>query len=345
MQSNPHAPEDNMRPVVLGMHFDAVTVPQALDHFFEIAAMPPGPRGCRIAATVNVDFIVNTYCATKSTPRNPALARVLRRAELVIADGMPLVWLSRLIGTPLPERVTGADMVPLIAERAARDHVKLYFLGGKEEYTRSAAEILTKRYPGLEIAGIDTPFVKLDAPDAAEQDREICRKINESGASILLVGFGNPKQEIWAERNRANLKCGIAVGIGGTFNFIAGAVKRAPDWMRHSGTEWIFRIIQEPGRLWKRYGFGLLVFNTMALSAFLNRPRKGGANVTESQDVPGALATTGRGRFSPEALQAILDAYVAADSPVEIKGLSCRQRRQLRAQRMIDMIATENRNA
>lgn len=341
MQSNPPVPEEKPRPVVLGMHFDAVTVQQALDRFFELATMPRGPRGCRIAATVNVDFIVNTYRATKSTPRNPALARVLRRAELVIADGMPLVWLSRLIGTPLPERVTGADMVPLIAERAARDHVKLYFLGGKEEYTRSAADILTKRYPGLEIVGIDTPFVKLDDPDAEKLDLEICRKINESGADILLVGFGNPKQEIWAERNRANLKCGIAVGIGGTFNFIAGAVKRAPDWMRHTGTEWIFRIIQEPGRLWKRYGFGLLVFNTMALFAFLNRPRKGGADVTASTDTPGELTTTGRGRFSPEALQTILDTYASADAPIEIKGLSGRQRRQLRAHRMIDLIATE----
>ena len=333
MPSNPPGP--NPRPVILGMHFDALTGQQALDRFFELAAMPPGPRGCRITATVNVDFIVNTYCATKSAPRNPALANVLRRAELVIADGMPLVWLSRLLGTPLPERVTGADMVPLIAERAARDRVKLYFLGGTEKYTRMAAEILTERYPGLEIAGIDTPFVKLDAPDAEAQDREICRKINESGASILLVGFGNPKQEIWAERNRANLKCGVAIGIGGTFNFIAGAVKRAPAWMRHSGTEWIFRIIQEPGRLWKRYGFGLLVFNTMAFFAFLNRPRKGGANVVPG-DNPGVLIPSGRGRFSPEALQAILDA--SSDGPVEIEGISGRQLRQLRAQRMSDLI-------
>ena len=334
MPSNPPAPE--LRPVVLGMRFDALTVSHALDRFFELAVAPRGPRGCRVAATVNVDFVVNTYCATKSTPRNPPLANVLRRAELVIADGMPLVWLSRLLGTPLPERVTGADMVPLIAERAAKEHVKLYFLGGAEKYTRMAADILTQRYPGLEIAGIDTPFVKLDAPDAAELDREICRKINESGASILLIGFGNPKQEIWVERNRANLNCGIAIGIGGTFNFIAGAVKRAPDWMRKSGTEWIFRIVQEPGRLWKRYGFGLLVFNSMALSAFLRRPRKGGAGVRPGT-VPGTLAVTGRGRFSPEALGDILDA--SADGPVAIDGLSGRQLRQLRAQKMLDVLA------
>ena len=334
MPSNPPLPD--LRPVVLGMRFDALTVPQAMDRFFELAAAPRGPRGCRVAATVNVDFVVNTYCATKSTPRNPALANVLRRAELVIADGMPLVWLSRLLGTPLPERVTGADLVPLIAERAAKEHVKLYFLGGAEKYTRMAADILTQRYPGLEIAGIDTPFVKLDAPDAAELDREICRKINESGASILLIGFGNPKQEIWVERNRANLNCGIAIGIGGTFNFIAGAVKRAPDWMRKSGTEWIFRIIQEPGRLWKRYGFGLLVFNTMALSAFLRRPRGGGAGVRPGT-TPDSLVVTGRGRFSPEALGDILDA--SAEHPVVIEGLSGRQRRQLRAQKMLDLIA------
>ena len=339
MQSNPPVC-DSFRPVVLGMHFDALDVSGALNRFFELAAMPPGPRGCRIAATVNVDFVVNTYRALKSTPRNPALAAVLRRAELVIPDGMPLVWLSRLLGTPLPERVTGADLVPMIAERAARDHVKLYFLGGAEEYTRRAAEILTERYPGLEIAGIDTPFVKLDAPDAEQLDREICRKINESGASILLVGFGNPKQEIWAERNRANLKCGIAVGIGGTFNFIAGAVKRAPDWMRRSGTEWIFRIIQEPGRLWKRYGFGLLVFNTMAFFSFLNRPCKGGAGVTPDENDPHVLAATGRGRFSPEALGAILDA--AVDGPIKIRNLSRRQRRQLWAQHMADLLVCED---
>ena len=334
MPSNP--PESESRPVVLGMRFDALTVPQALDRFFELAAMPQGPRGCRIAATVNVDFIVNTYRATSAEPRNPALANILRRAEYVVPDGMPLVWLSRLIGTPLPERVTGADLVPLIAERAARDHVKLYFLGGKEEYTRKAAAILTERYPGLEIVGIDSPFVKLDAPDAADLDRAICRRINDSGASILLVGFGNPKQELWVERNRANLKCGIAIGIGGTFNFIAGAVKRAPEWMRRSGTEWIYRIVQEPGRLWKRYGYGLLVFNTMAFFAFLNRPRRHGAAVTPGT-APGVLVASGRGRFSPEALGTILDA--SASGPVRIENLSRRQLRQLRANRMSDLLA------
>lgn len=332
MPSN--SPGSEVRPVLFGLPFDALTVRQALDRIFEYAACPPGARGCRIAVTVNVDFIVNTYYALKSDPVDPALAKVLRRAELVVADGMPLVWLSRLLGTPLPERVAGADLVPMIAERAAREGRKLYFLGGREEYTRRAAEILQARFPGLQIA-MESPFVKLDAPDAAEQDREICGRINASGASILLVGFGNPKQELWLERNRRNLHCGIAIGVGGTFNFIAGAVKRAPQWMRRSGLEWIYRLIQEPARLWRRYGIGLMQFNVMAVGALLTRPRACGAEVRP--DGAGGLTVSGRGRFSPQALQAILTA--SAESPVRVAGVSRRQWRQLRAHRLADLIA------
>ena len=327
-------PETEYRPVLFGIPFDALDTAQVMDRIFEFAALPPGERGCRIGATVNVDFIVNTYYALRSEPFNPALAAVLRRAELVIADGMPLVWLSRLLGTPLPERVAGSDLVPMIAERAVAEGKKLYFLGGREEYTRRAAELFRARYPGLEIE-LSAPFVDLDAPDAAEADRAICDRINASGASILLVGFGNPKQELWLERNRRNLHCGIGIGVGGTFNFIAGAVKRAPDWMRNSGTEWIYRIIQEPGRLWKRYGIGLLQFNTMALAALFNRPRRHGAEVVRDEKT-GALAVTCRKRFSPRALSTILTA--SADGPIVINGISRRQLRQLAAHRMRDLV-------
>ena len=328
-------PKNDARPVLFGLPFDALTESRTLDRIFEFAALPQEARGCRIAATVNVDFIVNTYYAFKSAPADPALARVLRRAELVVADGMPLVWLSRLLGTPLPERVAGSDLVPMIAERAAREGCKLYFLGGREEYTRKAAELLRARYPGLEVE-VDAPFVKLDAPDAAELDREICRRINASGARILLVGFGNPKQELWLERNRRNLDCGIAIGVGGTFNFIAGAVKRAPEWMRRSGTEWIYRIIQEPGRLWKRYFVGLLQFNIMAFGALLTRPRRGGAEVIRDERT-GNLSVTGRGLFSPHALQTIL--HAAATAPVRIGNIGRFRMRQLRAHRLADLVS------
>ena len=332
MQS-PH-PETEYRPVLFGLPFDALDTARTMDRIFEFAELPPGDRGCRIGVTVNVDFLVNTYYALRSEPRNPRLAAVMRRAELVIADGMPIVWLSRLLGTPLPERVAGSDLVPMIAERAAKEGKKLYFLGGREEYTRCAAERLMACHPGLEIE-MASPFVNLDDPASIEADREICERINASGASILLVGFGNPKQELWLERNRRNLNCGIGIGVGGTFNFIAGAIRRAPDWMRRSGTEWIYRLIQEPGRLWKRYGIGLLQFNTMALGALLTRPRRGGAELVRDENT-GALTVTGRGFFSPQAFSAILAA--AAEHPVKIGGISRRQLRQLAAHRMRDLV-------
>ena len=322
------------RPVIFGMPFDALTERQALDRIFELANRPLDENGCRIAATVNVDFIVNTYFAVKKQPRNPALARILRRADLVVPDGMPMVWLSRLLGTPLPERVTGADLVPQIAERAAKEKCKLYFLGGSEESAARSAELLKGRYPGLEIE-IDTPFVRLDAPDVAEKDAEICRRINVSGAKILLVGFGNPKQELWLERNRRQLSCGVGIGVGGTFNFLAGKVKRAPQWMRKSGTEWIYRVIQEPGRLWKRYCAGLFIFGVMALRALCARPLPGGAGVSPDEEGKG-LKVTGKKRFSPEALETILRS--AKERPVSIAGLSGRQRRQLRANKLADLI-------
>lgn len=322
------------RPVLLGISFDAMTVQQALDRIFELAANPADRTGCRIAATVNVDFVVNTHFAVKNQPRNPALARILRRADLVVSDGMPLVWLSRLLGTPLPERVTGADLVPLIAQRAAKEKRKLFFLGGSEESANSAAGLLKERCPGLEIE-IETPFVRLDAPDAAEKDAEICRRINASGAAILLVGFGNPKQELWLERNRYQLSCGIGIGVGGTFNFLAGKVKRAPQWMRKTGTEWIYRVIQEPGRLWKRYFIGLFIFGMMALRAICARPKSGGAAVVPDAASQG-LKTVGRGRFSPEALQTILRR--SGGDPIPVSGLTAAQRRQLRANRLSDLI-------
>ena len=225
------------------------------------AAVPPR---CLLVSTLNVDFVVNAIPVFFHRG-NPDLWRVLRNADLVTADGMPLVVLSRLLGCRLPERVTGADMIYRLCERAERENRSLYFLGGTGDSAIRAAEILRRRFPKLEIKGVDPAFVSL-ADDAAgrETNAAVCRRINAAGADILLVGFGNPKQELWLWRYRKELQVGAAIGIGGTFNFVTGGVKRAPEWMRRSGLEWIYRIIQEPRRLWKRYGFGLIKFGALS---------------------------------------------------------------------------------
>ena len=179
---------------------------------------------------------------------------------------MPIVLLSKLLRDPLPERVTGADMVPAICRRCAEEGLGVYVLGGDKAVVEEAFEKLRIENGELRIAGIDPAFVKLD-----EDQPEIVERINAAEPDVLFVALGNPKQELWMGRNAAKLKVGVMIGVGGTFNFIAGKVKRAPRWMQRCGLEWIYRIIQEPGRLWRRYAYGLVKFAWLSLRAMVGR--------------------------------------------------------------------------
>jgi exopolysaccharide biosynthesis WecB/TagA/CpsF family protein len=254
--------------IILGIPIDNLTLAKVVGRIFSlIEAYSPDQRP-RLVVTVNVDFLVKALAWFGGVPDNPEVVDILRRADLRTADGMPLVWSSRLLGAPLPERVTGADLVPALAVEAARQSKSLYLLGGQKEVAESAAQILQEGCPGLKIAGIDSPFVYTEGDElaeASEADQPICERINNSGADILLVAFGNPKQEIWFRRNQDRLRVPVVIGIGGTFNFIAGTVARAPGWMQRLGVEWLYRVCQEPGRLWQRYLLGLAKFSTMIL--------------------------------------------------------------------------------
>ena len=212
-------------------------------------------------ATLNVDFVAN---AVSGWPfgGNDELWGYLRDADFVTADGMPIVLLSKLLRRALPERVTGADMVPRICRRCAEEGMSVYVLGGDREAIEEALRKLKVESLKLKVVGIDPAFVKLD-----EDQPEIIERINAAKPDILFVALGNPKQELWMGRNAAKLDVGAMIGIGGTFNFIAGRVKRAPKWMQKSGLEWIYRIIQEPGRLWRRYAYGLVKFGWLSLRA------------------------------------------------------------------------------
>jgi len=212
-----------------------------------------------LVATLNVDFVVN---AVGGWPfgGDDELWGYLKSADMVTADGMPIVLLSKLLRNPLPERVTGADMVPAICSRFAEKGLSVYVLGGDKD---AVAEAFAK-LPPVKVAGIDPAFVKIN-----EEQPEIVERINAAEPDILFVALGNPKQELWMGRNSAKLKAGVMIGVGGTFNFITGRVKRAPRWMQRCGLEWIYRIIQEPGRLWRRYAYGLVKFSWLSLRALL----------------------------------------------------------------------------
>jgi N-acetylglucosaminyldiphosphoundecaprenol N-acetyl-beta-D-mannosaminyltransferase len=235
------------RPELGGVPIDSVDLDQVVDRAMEAVADGAFVQIC----TVNLDFLVNAR-------RDPATHAVLRRSELNLADGTPVVWLGRLLGCRLPGRVAGSDLVPRLAASAAAAGAGIFFLGGEGGSAAVAAERLAARCPGLVVAGVHEPArAALDDLD----DLDIVRRLEESGADILLVALGHPKQDKWIARNRARLPVSVAVGVGCTFDLIAGRRTRAPHWMQRTGLEWLFRLLHEPRRLGLRYvvdGWSLL---------------------------------------------------------------------------------------
>ncbi len=244
---------------ILGIPIDNLTMPEAIDSIFGMIDDFRNNNIPRYIATVNVDFITNTLSWSSERSRHPELLDILRRADLVTADGMPVVWISRLMDSPLKERVTGSDMLPFISKKAAELNKSIFLFGARPGIADNAAKILKERYPGLKIAGTYSPDVATEGEallGSFEEDRNLITMINQSGADILFIGLGNPKQEIWFNRNRDKIKVPVSIGVGGSFSFITGDVSRAPYWMQKNGLEWIYRICHDPGRLWKRYFIG-----------------------------------------------------------------------------------------
>jgi len=222
-----------------GVPIDSVDLDQAVERAMEAVAAKSFSQLC----TVNLDFLVNAR-------RDPATRALLRNSELNLADGAPVVWLGRLLGSRLPGRVAGSDLVPRLAASAAAAGAGIFFLGGEDGNATAAAERLAARFPGLAVAGVYEPArAALDDMD----DDDIIRRVEQSGADILLVALGHPKQDKWIARNRDRLPVSVAIGVGCTFDLIAGRRTRAPRWMQRTGLEWLFRVVHEPSRLGIRY--------------------------------------------------------------------------------------------
>ncbi len=258
----------------LGVPVNNCTLSEAASHVFKLVDAYEQDQKPKYVATLNVDFLVNALGFRASKPRHPELLEVLRSASLVTADGFPVVWLSRICGRALKERVAGSDLVPLLAKHAAYRKASLYLLGGGNGVAKAAAAKLEAVNPGLDIAGAESPFVYTEGDqlkDYEESDADLVKKINESGADILLLGLGNPKQEIWFNRNKHRLNVPVSIGVGGTFEFIVGNIKRAPKWMRQANLEWVYRMTQDPKRLVKRYVKGLFKFGLLSLPVLYYR--------------------------------------------------------------------------
>lgn len=223
-----------------GMALANVDSAQVLDHLF--ASLAEGRGGWLV--TANLDFL-------RRHARDPAARGVYDGADLRVADGMPLVWASRLRGTPLPERVAGSSLVAPLCARAAHEGRSVYLLGGEPEANRGAAEVLLASSPALRLAGASSPWVSAE-PSARELET-IASELERTQPDIVLVAFGSPKQERVIAELRARLPKAWWIGVGISLSFLAGHVKRAPKLVQTLGLEWVHRLVQEPRRLFRRY--------------------------------------------------------------------------------------------
>ncbi len=231
---------------MLGVPFDNVTASEAvtaIEHMVE-------SRRPHYLVTANVDFLVQAQTDVE-------LRRILADAHLVLCDGTPLVWASHLLGNGLPERVAGSDLVPLLLQAAAEKKYRVFLLGATPDSVEEAVARLRRDHPSLVLAGhYSPPFSALLEMD----HEEIKRRVREAHPDLLFVAFGCPKAEKWIGMHYRELGVPVVAGVGATIDFLAGRVKRAPNWMRQAGMEWIFRLGCEPRRLFKRYMKDLWVF-------------------------------------------------------------------------------------
>lgn len=224
---------------------------------FSIAALPfdaqmalmlrwAKSRLSKVVCIANVHMVVEAY-------QNQRFADVLHNADLVTPDGMPLVWMLRLMGVAGQERVAGPDVLSALCAKAPEEGVSLFFLGSQTAVLEKMRMKLKQEFPDLKIAGMEPlPF----RPLTKTEDAEIIQKINDSGAGIVMIALGCPKQENWMAAHRSKIQA-VMIGLGGAFPVYAGIYRRPPRFIQLSGLEWLYRLIQEPRRLWKRY------FNTM----------------------------------------------------------------------------------
>jgi N-acetylglucosaminyldiphosphoundecaprenol N-acetyl-beta-D-mannosaminyltransferase len=198
-------------------------------------------------------YFVNADSLNKAF-RDATFRTVLNAGDIVLGDGIGVNIGARLTKQHIRENVNGTDMFPRLCERMARERQRLYLLGAKEGIAERVSDWVRTRHPGVILAGVRNGYFSDDETD------NVCAAVRASGADVLLVAFGAPRQEAWIHENFANLGVCVAIGVGGLFDFYSGSIPRAPVWMREVGIEWIYRLIQEPRRMYKRYLVGNFLF-------------------------------------------------------------------------------------
>jgi N-acetylglucosaminyldiphosphoundecaprenol N-acetyl-beta-D-mannosaminyltransferase len=210
-------------------------------------------RQSRFVCVANTHMLIEAH-------RKLAFWSILQSADLITPDGMPLVWMMKLMGVRRPERVAGMDILLALCHQSLQQNISVFFVGSQSKILGRMQCRLEKEFPGLKIAGMEPlPF----GETAPEESAALIQQINESGAGIVFVSLGCPKQEYWMAKHKSKIDA-VMIGLGGVFPIYAGIQKHAPKILRKSGLEWLYRLLQEPRRLWKRYASTMPIFVWLA---------------------------------------------------------------------------------
>jgi N-acetylglucosaminyldiphosphoundecaprenol N-acetyl-beta-D-mannosaminyltransferase len=198
---------------------------------------------------------------------DPVIRRIVNSCDIVNADGLPVVWASKLLGKPLPERVAGIDLFLKLVAHSAENGYRPYFLGATEEIIKKAVATFKNKYPDIDVAGYRNGYF-----DATEE-KAVAEMIRESRADLLFVGISSPKKEKFLNRWMGEIQVPFCMGVGGSFDIVAGKTRRAPRWMQTSGLEWLHRVLEEPRRMWWRYTKTNSIFIWMVMREYFRSGR------------------------------------------------------------------------
>lgn len=236
----------------LGIPIDNLTMGEAIENILSMAKRPVPSQAC----FVNADCVNISY-------RDSEYRHILRNSSLVLADGLGLKLAGRILNTNIRQNVNGTDLFPLLCAQMEKQHTGCYLLGGEPGVASDVAAWIAQRFPLLPVRGHHHGFF------SSEETPAILQEIRSSGAEILLLAFGAPRQEKWIAEHLALTGAKVTIGVGGLFDFYSGRIARAPIWIREIGMEWFYRFVQEPRRMWRRYFFGNAVFLWRVVSSRL----------------------------------------------------------------------------
>lgn len=267
--SNQEPPTDAQKVTlrILGLDLDCISISEMMQRFDTWIASKP-TQGYAVS-------LINVHCAVSGL-LDRQIRDVYHRADMLAIDSTPFVWLARTFRNKESSRLYPAEMILEVGPQAHKRGYKFFFYGGMPDAPGKISEFLKSKFPDIDIVGLySPPFRTL----TAEEDEEVCRMIRDSGANIMFVGLGSPKQDVWIDAHKSRLPGVIMIASGAMFDFFAGHVKQAPLWIRRAGFEWLYRLFQDPKRLWQRY----TVYNVIFIGAFileklgllrLGRPKK-----------------------------------------------------------------------